>query len=74
MDQELYFEHILALWTAFTIIYGHESSYGLHKTVESIKLRNYYLSFYTNAKLVLNTEKNIIKVFIQNTLLYKNIL
>lgn len=74
MDKELYFQHILALFAAFIIIYGHETGYGLFRTVESIKARNFYIKYYTKAKYNFSAEKHIIKVFIQNTLLYKNIL
>ena len=73
MDKLIHMEHMFAMATTIAIIYGHETSYGMMKIVETIKLRQFYMTFFHRVTIKLSEEQTIVKSFIQNTLLYKNI-
>jgi hypothetical protein len=61
LDTELWSGHIFAVTIALIIMYGHETSYGLFKTIEGIKVRKDYVLFTVEDTLFLLAERDIIK-------------
>jgi|SaaInl7_100m_RNA_FD_contig_41_3068371_length_1022_multi_6_in_0_out_0_3 hypothetical protein len=74
LDTELWSGHIFAVTTALIIMYGHETSYGLFKVIEAIKVRKDYMLFAVEDTIFLLAERDITKTFISNILLNKPIL
>jgi hypothetical protein len=73
MEFEIFFIHSANIAAVLIMIYGHETSYGVSRILESIKLRrdffkrfNFYTRFY-------KAEKIVMKTFVRNILLDKAI-
>lgn len=73
LDIELWSGHIFAVTVAIIIMYGHETSYGLFKIIETMKVRREYLLFTVEDTMYLIAERNVTKTFIRNSLLNKPI-